>query len=428
MAVGRWDIGVADEFILLACVFAFALAALKRRGLCLLFVMAGILQAGIVFGQLAGIFRSGNAMFPISGFAGNPGLAGGFQAVSLVCALSLLKEQRSMCAAIACAVIFVSLCLADSRAGWVAACAGAVFVWRDKIRSLLSRRAYLILPCVIAAAAAAVGLYFHRSGSADARLLIWRVSLDMFMDKPLTGFGAGNFPLNYMLYQADYFACHPESRFSAVADNVTCPFNEYIKIAVEFGTVGLAVSAFAMLVFWRCLRDREGFAPVLVILVFGAFSYPSESIVLAPVLPLAAGAALHGNEARLPAWARLAAACVTAIVAAGVCLGVVTGRHSTAPDRIPSCEKWCDLGEESERDGCIAQAEHYYRTASYMVPTRIRPIYMLWRMYVRNGRGTEAREVAWKILSMPLKLENTFTLRAKDEVRAWSRSGLALEE
>lgn len=428
MAVGRWNIGAANEIVILVCLFIAAFALLSRRRLCYLFVIAGLLQAAIIFGQIAGIVRSWHPIFPVTGFAGNPGLAGGFQAVSLVCALSLLKERRTLCASVACAVIFVSLCLADSRAGWVAACAGAVFVWRDKIRSLLSRRAYLILPCVIATAAAAVGLYFYRSGSADARLLIWRVSLDMFMDKPLTGFGAGNFPLNYMLHQADYFACHPESRFSAVADNVTCPFNEYIKIAVEFGTVGLAVSAFALLVFWRCLRDREGFAPMLAILVFGAFSYPSESIVLAPVLPLAAGAALHGNVSRMPVWPRLAAALAAAVVTGFVCVGVLTVRPVDSPGCIPSCEKWCDLGEESERGGCIAQAEYYYRTASYMVPTRIRPNYMLWRMYVRNGRGTEAREVAWKILSMPLKLENTFTLRAKDEVRAWSRSGLALEE
>ena len=85
----------------------------------------------------------------------------------------------------------------------------------------------------------AVGLYFYRSGSADARLLIWRVSLDMIADRPLTGFGPGNFPRYYMLYQADWFRAHPDSEFAAVADNAVYSFNEYIKLAVEEGLPGL---------------------------------------------------------------------------------------------------------------------------------------------------------------------------------------------
>lgn len=180
---------------------------------------------------------------------------------------------------------------------------------------------YLIPVCVAVLAAFAVGLYFYRSGSADARQLIWRVSLDMIADRPLTGFGPGNFPRYYMLYQADWFRAHPDSEFAAVADNAVYPFNEYIKLAVETG--------------------------------------------------------------------------------------------------IPDCETWCDLGQASEAAGEPGHAEEYYRTASFMIPTRLRPNYLLWKLYLDAGRNDDATRTARKILSMPLKVENTYTLRVKDEVREW---------
>ena len=51
-----------------------------------------------------------------------------------------------------------------------------------------------------------------------------------------------------------------------------------------------------------------------------------------------------------------------------------------------------------------------------MIPTRLLPNYRLWQLYIRQGDTVAARRMAQKILEMPLKVENTFTSMAKEEV------------
>ena len=82
-------------------------------------------------------------------------------------------------------------------------------------------------------------LYHQKQNSANGRLLIWKVSCEMIKDKPIFGHGYGAFKVKYMDYQADYFKNNPNSIFAILADNVKHPFNEYIKIAVEFGIISL---------------------------------------------------------------------------------------------------------------------------------------------------------------------------------------------
>lgn len=190
---------------------------------------------------------------------------------------------------------------------------------------------YLIPVSVAVLAGFAVGLYFYRSGSADARLLIW--------------------PL----------------------------------------------------------------------LVFGFFSYPSDKLLPASLMPLITGTVLHDRFGALSgnAGVRFSAMAATAVMAMAIYVFSGMGHPEKHYAGIPDCETWCDLGQASEAAGEPGQAEEYYRTASYMIPTRLRPNYLLWKLYLDAGRNDDATRTAWKILSMPLKVENTYTLRVKDEVREW---------
>jgi tetratricopeptide (TPR) repeat protein len=86
---------------------------------------------------------------------------------------------------------------------------------------------------------------------------------------------------------------------------------------------------------------------------------------------------------------------------------------------FPSSETYCRLGEACECYGQYEQAEQLYRKAANMVPTRISPNYYLWRLYVKLGNHDSARETAYKILSQPVKIENTFTLRVKGRIRQY---------
>lgn len=419
MAVEYWNHITVVRFAFLTCIFIISCCVVNYRRLRYILTTAGTLQAFIAFGQLLKVVPTRHTLFPVTGFMENPGQMGGFQAVALICCLSLMKERRTIFTVVLVLFLSGSLYLSDSRAGLVAAITGSAFIYRHELQGVLKQRKYLLLVCLAVTALFVTGLYFYRSGSVDARLLVWRVSLDMIADRPLTGFGPGNFPFLYMLYQADYFMHHPESRFCTVADNVFYPFNEYIKLAVESGLPGLVIFVAAMYLLWRFSENRDAFAPLVALLVFGFFSYPSDKLVLASLLPLSAGAMLYDNVAFIPVRTRLVTASVTAIVSVWIYSASGIGDPDKNLAVIPTCEAWCDIGEDLEQKGYSSQAEKYYQTASYMIPTRIRPKYLLWRLYISNGRDEKAYDTAQEILSMPLKIENTFTLRVKDEIRQW---------
>ncbi len=71
-----------------------------------------------------------------------------------------------------------------------------------------------------------ISLYYIRPASANGRLLIWRVCLDIIAQRPLFGFGISGLEKNYMLFQAEYFHNNPASLFVQYADNNVYAFNE----------------------------------------------------------------------------------------------------------------------------------------------------------------------------------------------------------
>lgn len=75
-----------------------------------------------------------------------------------------------------------------------------------------------------------ISIYYYKKDSADGRLLIWRVSIDMIADAPLVGHGIGTFENKYMYYQAQYFESHPYSKYEKLADNIVYPYNEFLRI------------------------------------------------------------------------------------------------------------------------------------------------------------------------------------------------------
>ena len=64
-------------------------------------------------------------------------------------------------------------------------------------------------------------------------------------------------------------------------------------------------------------------------------------------------------------------------------------------------------------------AEAYLCQAAQMIPTRLCPNYQLWKLYVKQGDLMKAKKIGRKILTQPLKVENTYTLKAKVEIKEW---------
>lgn len=102
----------------------------------------------------------------------------------------------------------------------------------------------------------------------------------MIKERPLLGYGIGGIEKHYMDAQAAYFSMHPDSPYVMLADNVTHPFNEYIKLTVNYGFAGLVIALYVLiLTVKRLFKSSEnvkviGLAVTASVFVMCQFSYP----------------------------------------------------------------------------------------------------------------------------------------------------------
>jgi hypothetical protein len=298
----------------------------------------------------------------------------------------------------------------------------------------------------------------------------------MIAESPLFGHGAGVFDREYMLYQAAYFEQYPQSSFAMVADNAAYPYNEWIHVSIEFGLLG-ACLLFAVFITGFACRSSNIIllslkAGLSTFFVFSLFSYPAEIFELLLIPPVLLGTLSSKPICKIPVFRCMKIVGIGLLVvimfftAAGIyvsrkifdeikqltvseaqiptpyceryfpvfaynesfnaaylsalCrLPCQSDREAKIKNIFPSSEAFCRLGEVCECSGEYKQAEQFYLKAANMVPNRISPNYHLQRLYVKLGKHNQARAAALKILSQPVKVENTFTLQVKGEMKMY---------
>lgn len=338
--------GISHRFVELIGLSAMYLVFRKLDGKSIKVLFIALLISGTaqaIYGnlQLYGIYPSHHNMFSITGGFFNPGPYAGFLAVIFPMALvmyfassgdSKIKSEDSKITLFnnlnvqasevfryisitAIVAILLVLPATRSRAAWLAVIATTVFIFIDKYdiskeiknrvnspprqQAGMTKKIAVITFAVILSGLANTGLYIMKKGSADGRLLIWKVTTNMIGEKPVFGFGYDRFKANYLNYQADYFSSgfsrDPTGELAqarrlrqygeaVVADNSTRAFNEYLQMTVEGGLIGfLNILAVGWSFFFGASRNKEtgptlmaAKMGVLAFGVFALFSYPTE--------------------------------------------------------------------------------------------------------------------------------------------------------
>ncbi|MDR0542979.1 MAG: O-antigen ligase family protein [Dysgonamonadaceae bacterium] len=447
-------------------------------------VIYGLFQSTIAIGQALSLIPSPHRFFPVTGTFGNPGPLGGFLAITGVCCTGLFRQaiqerkiQLTIFAGLSFGILTAGILLSDSRAAFLSMFIGWTVLWYENIRKLFQKNKTLIQIVLVGSM---IGLcyllYFHRPASANSRLLIWRISANMIVAKPLFGQGTGAFDREYMLYQAAYFEQYPESPLAIVADNAAYPYNEWMHVLIELGIVGYCLLLSVFMAGLACRSSgsihRTLKAGLSTFIVFSFFSYPVEivELMLVPVALLGSLPSKIVYTVSIYRWMKLAGTGlftgIIGLTIAGISvlcqisgeikqltlfdtsvstpycdryfpmlvnnadfnmtyLSALCRKPLSAADWIkikqifPSSETYCRLGEACERYAQYEQAEQFYRKAANMVPARIMPNYHLWRLYINRGDDGQAHATAHKILSQPVKVENTFTLRVKGEMKRY---------
>lgn len=375
---------------------------------------------------------------------------------------------------IAVALMIIGLILADSRAAIMGLAAGYTFLLSShyplfrkyKKTILITSMSFLLLIGAL--------LYLYRPQSGNARLLIWKVSSEMLTDRPWSGHGVGSFPRQYMFYQAHYFENNNNTEEIMIADNAAYAYNELLHLTIETGIPGLLFALFVIVTAYiknDSLNSTQPMAKAGITswLLFSMFSYPADIFPVLLLFPLLSGC-LHSrniifckssyllvgplsvmylaisiwaytqghfyqeasyklaslskeNNAKALKFANTFYSQLETNIKFNMLYAGWLARHSSKSEDIskitniiPGTETYCRLGDYYRRIGMNKQAEEAYRIASYMVPTRLRPQYKLWRLYLESGDTAKAVWTAKQALHQPLKVENSFTINAKSEL------------
>jgi O-antigen ligase len=315
--------------------FVFRHLPLRLTSYCLyLLPLCALLQIWYGYQHLTNPWQG----FPdIKGTFFNTGILGGFTAVVLISLIGLIVFTRTknfylhkIALLLLALPVGMQLLLSQSRAAWLAVLVGAGFLCvhygKEKLLNFhFSRWKKGVVVCVLLVACIflAAKLYTFKKDSADGRLLIWTVSWHLLQEKPLTGIGPGGFQARYMPEQGAYLAAHPDSPWAVLADDTVVPFNEFLKIALEQGIVGLLlVSVILFLAFSDSNRkapspDEEGMLRVMqgvlaALLVFACFSYPFDYIefqILAAFCLASIALTKRAKPFHIPNLIRKSAAC-----------------------------------------------------------------------------------------------------------------------
>lgn len=446
----------------------------------LLICLLGAAESCIAILQSFHYLESNHHAFPVTGTFGNPGPLGGFLAISLIVSISLFCKSRErkkfyyriFYIALA-AFIGYGLILTNSRAGWLAALIGFLFLFSHYYP--LSHRKK-ILVCLFVSVFV-VAIYFLKEDSANGRLFIWLNTWEIIKDYPILGTGSGGWLANYMHYQADYYIQHPDSAYVTLADNVFYPYNEFLHFMAEQGTIGLLCLLFLFHTLFTKKNnyEKEKQAALMSFIVFACFSYPANVFSL-QILFICIIGTIQSRDLNIKISRKIYCTSVGFIT---LCLFIVSGwslhfynetfsriktaknyvdisllntqlpffrynpqlmhyysqlciHHKYSIDNtmqilqatsliVPTCELYCDMGDIWLSKNNPVQAETYYRTAAAMLPCRLTPNYKLFLLYANQENREAAINIGKRILNQPIKKESTKTLRMKAEVIQYIR-------
>ena len=211
-----------------------------------------------------------------------------------------------------------------SRTGFVALLVSAVAfaLTNTESKSYFKSHKWLILSVVAVAFVVGAGAFCLKKDSALGRFHIWEMELRAIADKPLTGHGFGKALGAYGDAQAEYF--ETEERGQERVRIAGCPeyaFNEYLRMGMEFGILGLLLSV-AVIVLGTMMLCHSDSSLTFGLVAWGTFamaSYPLAVWQLRLLLGVFLGAAV-GLNMKVGKRTRLILASTFIVIATGLML------------------------------------------------------------------------------------------------------------
>lgn len=469
------DISSLWKYLLIGVVYFIARCASSyvKKYVAVFILSLGIYEVVLAVLQQIHYVSSNHDWFAVTGSFGNPGPLGGFLGVLCAGVFSMIsgaKKESSIRIFIwkfIAALLIYGVILSGSRSGLLAALTGVCVILIKRFRSFFQENQLrkVVVGCVLAFILLCFFVFYIytlRPESADGRLFIWLNTLRLMSDSLVLGWGSGGWNSNYMLYQADYFATHPQSPFAMVADNVAYPYNEILYLGAEHGLLGMALFIWIIIESFRVrpsdCQSESLLTSFWAFIVFSLFSYPFDIVSLLALFSFLVGSLEFRPVfyVRIPRLIRKFSFFILLIIFSSLSVHsydlyrkawhdpkllpyfqynpdimymysqVETIQDSIKSDILnrtsllcPDSEIYCLLGDENMKNGNFDESEKYYRKAIDMAPSRITPRYKLFKLYLSKGDTLSAVSYGRNILSFKPKVESTRTLKMNGEIKSF---------
>lgn len=208
---------------------------------------AAIIHLIYIAGQSFGIIGSGNSHFFITGSNENPTVTALYLTACIPLIVSRIRKgvHRIYFAIFLLAAFSAIICLRCRTAyvGLIVEFIVCIVAYRkiilSKITKYIRYKSIFIIALATVSIFSLTQLYLMKKDSADGRLFIWKISLNMIAEKPL-GYGYGLFEKNFNLKQSEYFERGKYSKTEKRnADFVYMAYNDYLEHGIEGGIFGM---------------------------------------------------------------------------------------------------------------------------------------------------------------------------------------------
>ena len=400
---------------------------------------ASIISAGFVsitglaqqYLQFKGIPQS---VSPAATF-GNPNVAADYLVIVLPSLIAMGVAQKKIVyrwflfAALILSLIY--LYNTHSRGGWLAVSCAALSVGLlctiKKHNRGISKKGFtigvIVITCLI------ITILFTKSGNrilnaalSEYRLTAWRNSIEMIRDKPVQGFGSGNFKIFYPAYshRAVVDRAPDTTRYLGRAHN------DFIQIAAELGIPGFLL--FALIPFcglalsWRLLRQSgtSAFHPFIIGLAGGLiafmisafFSFPMQRSV-PPLLVFTYCGMLAFFNSRLPAEKKHTIIRVPQLISVVLIVAIALTGFVLMQFNIKNiiCDSYYFTAVGMEKRGNNSRALSSSLDAHQYNKYRMDLLITAGRAYIATGEMQKAIEILQKVVgTTPYNLNALFLL------------------
>src|SRR5574344_216544 len=422
--------------------------------------------------QLFGIVPDNYRYAFFSGSLNNPAIFGMFMSCcDLICVYYFIKttEKEKKIWGYLTVLFAVFVLLSNSRTAIISSFLGTFFILSIElvqIKTFFRKKKYIYLSIVVIVIAF-LFLYLYKRDSANGRIMIWMVCLDMIKERPFFGWGVNGMSSHYMDFQADYLSSHPNSPFEMLADETTNPFNEILRLSILFGVP--AALLFCGIVMWTIAyvskNIRENRSPILgfitLFIIWCMFSYPLKEpfvwlLLLFLFLSIFQNQTFHHTTKIVIPLIVICGACLYGLVYAafydfkrislqeranaefneqiqkeydelykelsndasflynyGAMLHLY-GEYERSLDVFKDCSKYLSdynmtllMGDDYQQIGILDSAITCYNRAYQMIPNRYLPLYYQMKLYEDYSMTDNAKVIARKILSKENKFKKT---------------------